>query len=199
MNSYGYFGVAFLIAIENIFPPIPSEVILTFGGFLTTHTLLTIWGVIFASTIGSYLGAIVLYLVGNLLSKEKLYKLVNGKVGKLLHFKKEDVDKSENWFLEKGKYSVLFCRFIPIVRSLISIPAGMTNMDFSLFSVLTIIGSLIWNTALVYLGAFAGEAWENISIYIDKFSNIVSTILTITVISLTYIFYKSRIKKKKKS
>lgn len=194
MNSYGYLGIALLIAIENIFPPIPSEVILTFGGFLTTHTLLTVWGVILASTLGSYIGAIVLYLAGNLLSKDKLYKLVNGKIGKILHLKKENIDNSENWFLEKGKYSVLYCRFIPIIRSLISIPAGMTNMNFTLFSILTIIGSLIWNAVLVYLGALAGEAWQNISIYVGKFSKIILIILGITL--LGYAFYKIKTKKK---
>ena len=197
INSYGYIGIASLIAIENIFPPIPSEVILTFSGFLTLHSVLNIIGIIIASTIGSIIGAIILYIIGNLLNKESLYKIVEGKIGKTLHFKKEDVDKSERWFLQKGKYTVFFCRFIPIVRSLISIPAGMTKMNFSLFLLLTTIGSLIWNTILIILGAFAGEAWERILDSIDIFSKITLIILLIVFSLVCYIFYKTRFKKKK--
>ena len=103
MNKFGYFGIAFLIAIENVFPPIPSEVILTFGGFMTSNTNMTITGVIIVSTIGSVIGAIILYLLGRLLTKERLYKLVDGKIGKILRFKKQDIDKSEEWFSKKGK------------------------------------------------------------------------------------------------
>lgn len=196
INSCGYIGIASLIAIENIFPPIPSEVILTFGGFLTLHTHLNTIGVIIASTIGSTIGAIILYLIGNLLNKERLYKIVEGKIGKALHFKKEDIDKSEKWFLEKGKYTVFFCRFIPIVRSLISIPAGMTKMNFPAFFILTFLGSSIWNTILVLLGAFAGEAWENISNSIGLFSKIILILIIVASIAFSYIFYKTRIKQK---
>lgn len=196
INSWGYFGIASLIAIENIFPPIPSEVILSFGGFLTLHSQLNIIGVIVASTIGSVLGAVILYLIGNLLNKEKFYKLIDGKIGNILHLKKEDIDKSEKWFLEKGKYTVFFCRFVPIVRSLISIPAGMTKMNFSLFLILTLLGSSIWNTVLVCLGAFAGEAWESISNSVDIFAKTTLFILVIAFVSFVYIFYKNRIKKK---
>lgn len=196
VNSWGYLGIASLIAIENIFPPIPSEVILTFGGFLTLHSNLNILGVIMASTIGSVIGAVILYTIGKLLNKERLYKLVDGKIGILLHLKKDDIDKSEQWFLEKGKYTVLFCRFIPIVRSLISIPAGMTKMNFSLFLILTLIGSSIWNTVLVVLGALAGEAWNKISDSIDIFAKTALIILIITFVVSAYVFYKNRIKKK---
>ena len=199
VNSWGYFGITSLIALENIFPPIPSEVILTFGGFLTLHSQINILGVIIASTIGSVIGAIILYMIGKLLSKERLYKLVEGKIGKALHFKKEDIDKSEKWFLEKGKYTVFFCRFIPIIRSLISIPAGMTKMNFSFFLLLTLAGSIFWNTVLVCLGAFAGEAWEKISNSVDIFAKTTLIILIVAFVVLAYLFYKNRIKKKRRN
>ena len=192
MNKFGYFGIAFLIAIENIFPPIPSEVILTFGGFMTLTTKMSIVGVAVSSTIGSVIGAIVLYLIGRLLTKERLYKIVNGKIGKVLRLKKQDIDKSEEWFLKKGKLSVLFCRFIPIVRSLISIPAGMTKMEFPLFLLYTIIGSAIWNIILAYLGSIAGNAWENIVVFMDVFSKIVLITLIIIVAVIVVFFYKKR-------
>ena len=93
MNQFGYFGVAFLIMIENIFPPIPSEVILTFGGFMTTYSELGIIGMIIAATIGSVLGALILYFVGRLLSVERLEKLVSGRLGKVLRLKPEDMQR----------------------------------------------------------------------------------------------------------
>ena len=96
---------------------------------MTTYTEMEVWGVIFWATVGSLIGAIVLYAVGRIFSEEKLKKIVSGKVGKILHFKREDVEKSMIWFRKRGNITVFFCRCIPIVRSLISIPAGMTGMD----------------------------------------------------------------------
>ena len=192
MDKFGYFGIAFLIAIENVFPPIPSEVILTFGGFMTSNTNMTITGVIIVSTIGSVIGAIILYLLGRLLTKERLYKLVDGRIGKILRFKKQDIDKSEEWFSKKGKSTVLFCRFIPIVRSLISIPAGMTKMEFSLFLIYTIIGSAIWNSVLTYLGFAAGNAWESVAKYVDYFAKITLIMFACVVCVCGFIVYKKR-------
>lgn len=192
MNKFGYFGIAFLIAIENVFPPIPSEVILTFGGFMTSNTNMTITGVIIVSTIGSVIGAIILYLLGRLVTKERLYKLVDGRIGKILRFKKQDIDKSEEWFSKKGKSTVLFCRFIPIVRSLISIPAGMTKMEFSLFLIYTIIGSAIWNSVLTYLGFAAGNAWESVAKYVDYFAKITLIMFACVVCVCGFIVYKKR-------
>ena len=192
MDKFGYFGIAFLIAIENVFPPIPSEVILTFGGFMTSNTNMTITGVIIVSTIGSVIGAIILYLLGRLLTKERLYKLVDGRIGKILRFKKQDIDKSEEWFSKKGKSTVLFCRFIPMVRSLISIPAGMTKMEFSLFLTYTIIGSAIWNSVLTYLGFAAGNAWESVAKYVDYFAKITLIMFACVVCVCGFIVYKKR-------
>ena len=152
IENWGYIGVAMLIAIENIFPPIPSEVILAFGGFMTTKTTLNAIGVIIAATIGSVVGAIVLYLIGRILNKERLERIVSGKIGKVLRLKKEDIEKADKWFDTKGQKTVFICRFIPIVRSLISIPAGMSEMPFIKFLIYTILGSTIWNTVLVLLG-----------------------------------------------
>ena len=192
MNRFGYFGIAFLISIENVFPPIPSEVILTFAGFMTSNTNMTITGVIIVSTIGSVTGAIILYLIGRLLTKERLYKLVDGRIGKLLRFKRQDIDKSEEWFSEKGKLTVLFCRCIPIVRSLISIPAGMTKMEFPLFLIYTTIGSVIWNLVLTYLGFVAGSAWESIARYVDNFAKVTFILLVCILCICGFLIYKKR-------
>ena len=143
IEQWGYIGVAMLIAIENIFPPIPSEVILAFGGFMTTKTTLNAIGVIIAATIGSTVGAIVLYLIGRILNKERLEKIVSGEIGKVLRLKAGDIEKADKWFDTKGQKTVFICRFIPIVRSLISIPAGMSEMNFLKFLLYTVLGSTI--------------------------------------------------------
>ncbi|MCI7041560.1 MAG: DedA family protein [Lachnospiraceae bacterium] len=194
MNRFGYLGVAGLIGLENIFPPIPSEVILTFGGFMTTCTDLTFTGVVVSSTIGSLIGAILLYGIGWILSYDKLCRILSGKTGKILHLYPEDIDKAVSWFDKRGNYTVFFCRFIPIVRSLISIPAGCAKMKMLPFLLLTTAGSFIWNTVLVYLGALAGKSWSKIAGYMDTYSTIVLIILIIAVLSALYFFIKSRIK-----
>ena len=199
MNNFGYLGITLLIAIENIFPPIPSEVILTFGGFMTTYSEMNMIGVIIASTIGSVIGAIALYLVGRIFSKERLEKIVQGKIGKILHFKTEDIDKAISWFEKRGKLTVFFCRFIPIVRSLISIPAGMTKMKFIPFILLTTLGSAIWNSVLTYLGVIAGASWETVAGYIDNYSKVVLVIIVIAVLVGAVIFYKKKFKKQTKT
>ena len=194
MNRFGYLGVAGLIGLENIFPPIPSEVILTFGGFMTTCTDITFTGVVVSSTIGSLIGAILLYGIGWILSYDKLCRILSGKTGKILHLYPEDIDKAVSWFDKRGNYTVFFCRFIPIVRSLISIPAGCAKMKMLPFLLLTTAGSFIWNTVLVYLGALAGKSWSKIAGYMDTYSTIVLIILIIAVLSALYFFIKSRIK-----
>ena len=128
VSRFGYWGVLLLIAVENIFPPIPSEVILTFGGFLTTCTEMTPPGVILFSTLGSVAGAIVLYGVGRLLAPQRLEALLSGRVGRVLKMESADVHKASDWFAAHGWPSVFYCRCIPILRSLISIPAGMAGM-----------------------------------------------------------------------
>ena len=163
IGAFGYWGVFALIAVENIFPPIPSEVILTFAGFCTATTALHAPGVVAAATLGSLAGALVLYGVGRLLQPRRLDALLAGPVGRTLHMEKQDVEKAAAWFAQKGAASVFYCRCVPIVRSLISIPAGMAGMRFAPFLALTVAGSLLWNVILVSLGALAGENWPAIT------------------------------------
>ena len=197
MNQFGYIGITLLIAIENIFPPIPSEVILTFGGFMTTYTTLSVWGVIIAATIGSLLGAIVLYGVGRVLSPERLGNILDGKIGQILHFKKEEVFKACDWFNHKGKSTVLFCRCIPVIRSLISIPAGMAKMRLGIFLLMTAIGSLVWNIILVYLGVTAGASWDKIVAGTDVYTKITVIVLGAIFVIAAFLFIKKREKIRK--
>ncbi len=198
MEQVGYLGVFLLIAIENIFPPIPSEVILVFGGFMTTYTTLNIPIMILAATLGSLVGAIVLYYIGKIFNKERLKRIINGKIGKVLRLKASDIEKADKWFDTKGNKTVFFCRFIPIVRSLISIPAGMSEMPMQKFLLYTISGSLIWNTVLIIVGSIVGDKWETIVGYLDNFSNIILIILVIIFVVALYYWFVIRKKKQSK-
>ena len=192
MNNFGYLGVFLLIAIENVFPPIPSEVILLFGGFMTTFSDMNIVGVIIASTLGSVLGAIILYYIGKILNKDRLKKIITSKPGKILRLKPEDIDKADEWFDTKGNKTVFFCRFVPIIRSLISIPAGMSEMPMKKFLLYTAAGSLIWNAALTIAGSIVGENWTSIVDIMDQYSHIILVLLIILFIIAIIIFYKKR-------
>lgn len=192
MNQFGYIGVAGLIALENIFPPIPSEVILTFGGFMTTYTTLHVWGVIVAATAGSMAGALILYGVGRFLKPERLKKLLSGMLGRILRLEPDDIDDAIAWFNRRGNTAVFFCRFIPIIRSLISIPAGTARMNPGTFLILTAIGSAIWNTVLVWLGAVAGASWSKIVVYMDTYTSLVVVIIIAVLLLFAARFIRKR-------
>ena len=181
MGEYGNLAVFLLILVENLFPPIPSEVILTFGGVMTVCTDMTPVGVILFSTAGSLAGAVILYSVGRFLPDEVFRKLLCGQIGHLLHFHLEDVDLAKGWFRERGRSAVFLCRLIPIVRGLISIPAGIARMPFVPFLVFTAAGSLLWNTVLVYAGRIAGDSWEKVSAAFGVYSDLFLMIAGISI------------------
>ena len=174
MGEYGNLAVFLLILVENLFPPIPSEVILTFGGVMTVCTDMTPVGVILFSTAGSLAGAVILYSVGRFLPDEVFRKLLCGQIGHLLHFRLEDVDLAKGWFRERGRSAVFLCR-------LISIPAGIARMQFVPFLVFTAAGSLLWNTVLVYAGRIAGDSWEKVSAAFGVYSDLFLMIAGISI------------------
>lgn len=183
MEQFGYFGIFLLIALENVFPPIPSEVILTFGGFMTTYSSLTPAGVIIASTLGSILGAVILYGVGYLVNVDRLEGWVD-RYGHFLRLKKADIRRADSWFERYGYWTVLFCRMIPLIRSLISVPAGMAKMKFGLFLLFTTIGTSIWNIILVLVGAAVGGSWEEIVEFMDIYSNVAYGVIALGAVFL---------------
>ncbi|WP_436883794.1 DedA family protein [Mammaliicoccus sciuri] len=191
MEQFGYFGIALLILLENVFLPIPSEVILTFGGFMTTKSDLTVLGVVVASTIGSVGGAVILYWVGRILNVERIERIIE-KWGKYLRLTKEDVRKADAWFDKYGPWTVFFCRFIPLIRSLISVPAGMSGMNQWLFLVLTTIGTLIWNLVLVLVGAKVGDNWHQIVNYMDVYSHFMYAVIAIGIIVFIIWFIRKK-------
>ncbi|HGI5500030.1 TPA: DedA family protein [Listeria monocytogenes] len=194
MADFGYIGIFVLIMVENLFPPIPSEIILTFGGFMTTVTSLNVVMVIIVATLGSVVGAILLYKVASYFGKERLTKIIL-KYGRILRLKESDIERAENFFLKYGSWAVFLCRMIPLIRSLISIPAGMTKMKMSRFLILTTAGSLLWNTVLIGLGAMLGESWSEIVVFMDSFSTIIYSIIVILVVVGLGFFFRARFKK----
>jgi len=191
MNDFGYMGVFLLIALENVFPPIPSEVILTFGGFMTTYSDLNVTGVVLSSTLGSIAGAILLYYIGYLIDMDRMERIVE-KWGKILRLSPADVRKAYRLFSKFGRWAVFLGRLIPLVRSLISIPAGSTRMNFGLFLLLTSLGSLIWNVILIWVGAAVGASWETIVAYMDVYSNIVYVLLALGGLAVLLLWIRKR-------
>lgn len=160
MDALGYAGVALLIALENVFPPIPSEIILPAAGFNVTQGSFSFPMVVLASTIGSVVGALVLYAIGRWLGEDRLRELVRSHGSKAL-LKESDIDKADSWFGRYGNWAVFLCRLLPVVRSLISIPAGIEAMPLPRFIILTALGSAIWNTILIGAGVALGASWDS--------------------------------------
>lgn len=191
MEQFGYLGTFLMILLENVFPPIPSEVILTFGGFMTTNTDMTVIGVVTSATAGSVAGAAILYGIGRLLNVNKLEKIIS-RFGNILRVKVSDIQKANSWFARYGYKAIFFCRMIPLVRSLISIPAGMANMKFNLFLLYTTAGTLIWNIVLVSAGAMLGESWQSVLDFMNVYSSITYTILGLTFVVFCALWFLKR-------
>lgn len=160
ISQFGYLAVGALIFLENVFPPIPSELILPLAGFFSSTGTLRLPLAILAATIGSLTGAYVLYAIGTALDEARLSRLLASRPARALGFEESDVRAAFGWFETRGQKTVLVCRCIPVVRSLISIPAGMSRMSLGRFSLMTFLGSLAWNTVLCSLGYWAGGAWQ---------------------------------------
>lgn len=195
IEEYGYLGIFILKMLENLFPPIPSEVVLTFGGFMTTYSDLSMAGIITFSTLGSVSGAAILYGVGMLIKQEKIERFID-KWGYIIRLKKRDFYRANAWFAKYGVWAIFFCRFIPVVRSLISVPAGMFRLNFGLFLLLTGLGTFIWNITLVNVGSLLGNSWEEILHYLTDYAE---TLIVIACIILSVILWLFIVIKKKRS
>jgi len=192
MNEYGYLGIMLLIMIENVFPPIPSEIILGFGGFMTKKTELTMIGVILYASIGSCLGSALLYYLGFYFSQNRLNSFFDHKFIRIFLIKLTDIKKINNWFMKKGAFAILFGRFVPVVRSLISIPAGISKMNFYKFLFFTFIGTFIWNAILTIMGYILGNNWYKIVNFVSNCSFFVTIILIILSIIFIFTYFNKR-------
>jgi membrane protein DedA with SNARE-associated domain len=179
LDALGLAGVSFLIAMESVFPPIPSEVVLLLSGFQVSQGKFNFVAAVLAATVGSVVGAFALYLLGRLVGEERLESWLT-KFGKPLGFKRADIDRADAWFDKYGDWVVLFGRLVPLVRSVVSIPAGANNMSAAKFGLFTALGSLIWNTVWISIGFALKDQWqkaEKYSSYFQYFAIIVGVLL----------------------
>ncbi|MGW4859318.1 DedA family protein [Kocuria palustris] len=173
MDAIGAPGAGLLVAAENLFPPLPSEIILPLAGFTATQGGFTLWEAIFWTTLGSVVGAMALYGLGAWLGRRRLYLIVD----KIPLVDVHDVERTEDWFDKYGPYTIFLGRMVPLFRSLISIPAGVERMPFWFFTGLTTLGSLIWNTIFVVAGWVLGSNWHLMEEWAGVFSNIVYVVV----------------------
>lgn len=178
IDRLGYFGVGVLVTLENVFPPIPSEVVLPFAGFVARDGDANLVGMITAATAGSVVGAWVLYAIAAAIGPVRLHSFV-ARYGQWFRLTLDDIARAERWFDRRATVAVLFGRCVPLIRSLVSIPAGFRRMPFGRFTVLTVIGSLIWNTALIGAGYLLRDNWENVEPIIDTFQYVVIAALLV--------------------
>jgi membrane protein DedA with SNARE-associated domain len=172
VNSLGYVGVAFLVALENVFPPIPSEAVLPLAGFVAGRGDANLAGMILAATIGSLVGAWVLYGISAWIGPERLRAFIV-RWGGWFSVREHHLDRAEAWFDRRANAAVLIGRCVPLIRSVVSVPAGFRRMPAVRFTVLTAIGSLMWNTALIVAGAILGERWEEVGDVVGLFQAVV--------------------------
>jgi membrane protein DedA with SNARE-associated domain len=159
IDAIGLAGVALLVLLENVFPPIPSEVVLLLTGFNVGEGRFDAVSAVVAATAGSVAGAWILYGIGRVLSEERLEALVVG-AGRFVGVKQRDVAKGFEWFHRHGAPVVFFGRLVPVVRSVVSIPAGADGMPLARFTVMTAVGSAVWNTVWVCIGWGLGDRWQ---------------------------------------
>ena len=188
IDAIGLVGVAFLVALENIFPPIPSELILLLAGFNVSEGRFGFVGGVIAATVGSVVGAYFLYGIGRLVSDERLERFLAG-IGRVIGLKKTDVHKGFVWFERHGTWVVLFGRLVPVVRSVVSIPAGSDKMPVVRFTLLTAAGSLVWNTVWVAVGWGLGDQWEKAGKWGDYLQY---AVVVAAVIGLGWLVLRSR-------
>ena len=168
MGSLGYVGLALLLVIENLFPPIPSEVVLPLAGFFVGRGDFTFWGALLAATIGATAGALVLYGLGRWGGRALVLRY-----GRWLRVSEEDLDRADGWFARHGDLLVLGARVVPGARSVVSIPAGTSRMPLRRFTVLTIVGSAVWNAVLIGAGVILGANWNRVSGWVGSYSDVV--------------------------
>lgn len=181
IEKLGLVGVALMMFLENVFPPIPSELIMPMAGFASAMGSMSLVAVIMAGTIGSVLGALPLYYLGTTLDEPRLMALTQ-KYGKYLLIKPDDIKNAQKWFDKYGKAVVFFGRMIPAIRSLISIPAGMNRMPMLPFLVLTAVGSAVWTSLLAYAGYVLGANYDKVAEFIAPISTAVGVAVAVGVV-----------------
>jgi len=181
VETLGYFGVAALITLENVFPPLPSELILPLAGFETGRGQFNYFLMVIAATAGSVVGAIILYYVAHFVGEHRIRALIR-RYGKWFQVTEKDLDRADAWFDRYSSLAVLICRCVPLVRSVVSLPAGLRRMNMARFLLFTAIGSAVWNAALIGAGWALGDNWEVVGTYVGYFQYVVIALVVLAVV-----------------
>ena len=192
MEAVGPIGVGLAVFAENIFPPIPSEVILPLAGFTAAGGAFSPHAALVWATVGSIVGALALYGLGAWLGRHRMYRLAD----RMPLVDMEDVAKTERWFIRYGYWTVFLGRMVPVFRSLISIPAGLGKMNLVTFGLWTTLGSGIWNAILIYLGYVLGDNWEKATEYADTYSNVIYVVLLLIILGFLVFFIRRAVREK---
>lgn len=176
VESGGYLAIAALMFAENVFPPIPSEIVLPLAGYEVTRGSLGFLATVAAATLGSLLGAYVLYAIGRFGGRPVVLRW-----GRVLRVGAADLDRSEGWFRRWGDWVVLGGRVVPLARSLVSIPAGTLRMPVVRFTVLTTAGSLVWNLVLIGAGYALGRRWEQVAEVVGRYSDVAAVLVVVAI------------------
>lgn len=187
--TLGYPGIALIMAVETIFPPIPSELVMPMAGFLAADGTMNFWGVVLSGTLGSVIGAMVLYWAG-LYANETIVRRLVRRYGRYFLIDENDVNKTLATFTRFGPAAVFIGRLIPLVRSLISIPAGMERMNPVMFVALTTLGTALWSGLLTYAGMVLGQNWNLVVEWISQYQKVV--LVGIGLVAILFVVYKLR-------
>ncbi|MFJ2134808.1 DedA family protein [Streptomyces sp. NPDC087845] len=188
VGTMGGPGAGLAIALENLFPPLPSEVILPLTGFAAGQGVISLASALFWTTLGSVVGAIALYWIGMLFGRDRMHAIW----AKLPLVRSSDLERTEQWFAEHGTKAVLLGRMVPVFRSLISVPAGVERMSLPLFVTLTALGSLLWNTVLVMAGYWLGDRWNLVETYVGVLSKAVVVLVLVAAAGYVGLRLRSR-------
>ncbi len=188
VDTMGGPGAGLAIALENLFPPLPSEVILPLTGFAAGQGVISLASALFWTTLGSVVGAAVLYWIGVLFGRERMHAIW----AKLPLVKSSDLERTEEWFAKHGTKAVFLGRMVPIFRSLISVPAGVERMPLPIFLGLTTLGSLIWNSVLVMAGYWLGDQWDVVETYVGFLSKAVLVVVLVAIAVYVVVRIRSR-------
>ena len=191
IEHFGYLGVALLVVLENVFPPIPSEIVLPFAGFVAQQGSDSVVLMILAATVGSVIGALIMYWIAAFIGDERLHAFTR-RFGKWVQIREADLTRAEEWFDRHAMSAVLVGRCVPLIRSVVSIPAGFRRMKLIPYIAYTFLGSLVWNIALVGAGAVLGENWERVEPVVATFQWIVIVVILAGLARLAYVVVQRR-------
>jgi membrane protein DedA with SNARE-associated domain len=192
IERLGAVGVALLVILENVFPPIPSEIVLPFAGFVAQRGDGSIAVMIFAATVGAVIGALVLYVIASVIGDVRLAGFIE-RFGKWFGVKPADLARAEAWFDRHAVAAVLLGRCVPLIRSVVSIPAGFRRMRLVPFVAYTAAGSAVWNTALIGAGAILGDQWDKVEPYVAMLQYVVIAVIVLFVVRFGVMKFRRRV------